>query len=75
MHPQLEPNASLKALNAFGVDATAALLAQVQQPTDLAEVLGDPRVAGYPKLVLGGGTNLLSCRIFLASSSESGYRV
>jgi UDP-N-acetylmuramate dehydrogenase len=59
MHPQLEPNASLKALNAFGVDATAALLAQVQQPTDLAEVLGDPRVAGYPKLVLGGGTNLL----------------
>lgn len=59
MPAQLEPNASLKALNAFGVDATAALLAQVQHESDLAEVLGDPRVAGCPKLVLGGGTNLL----------------
>jgi UDP-N-acetylmuramate dehydrogenase len=59
MPPQLRSNASLKALNAFGVDACAAFLAEVEQESDLAPVLGDPRVAGCPKFVLGGGTNVL----------------
>ena len=57
--PALQANASLKALNAFGVDATAAWLAQVQSESDLAHALADPRAAGCPRLVLGGGTNIL----------------
>src|SRR5690242_5427874 len=57
--PELQANASLKALNAFGVNATAAWLARVQSESDLAQVLADPRVAGSPRLVLGGGTNIL----------------
>jgi len=59
MPAQLRSGASLKALNAFGVEACAAFLADVEQESDLAQVLGDPRVAGLPRLVLGGGTNVL----------------
>lgn len=55
----LQVNASLKAMNAFGVEARAAFLAQVSQESDLSAVLSDPRVAGQPRLVLGGGTNVL----------------
>ena len=57
--PELQANASLKALNAFGVNARAAWLVRVQSESDLAQVLADPRVAGSPRLVLGGGTNIL----------------
>ena len=57
--PELQANASLKALNAFGVSATAAWLARVHSESDLVQALADPRVAGCPRLVLGGGTNIL----------------
>jgi UDP-N-acetylmuramate dehydrogenase len=57
--PELQANASLKALNAFGVDAKAAWLAQVHSESELAEALGDARVTSCPRLVLGGGTNIL----------------
>jgi UDP-N-acetylmuramate dehydrogenase len=56
---EIQPNASLKGLNAFGVDARAAWLAQVHSESELAEALCDPRVAAHPQLVLGGGTNIL----------------
>lgn len=55
----LQANASLKAMNAFGVDASAAYLAQVSQESELPVVLSDPRVRNQPRLVLGGGTNVL----------------
>jgi UDP-N-acetylmuramate dehydrogenase len=57
--PDIRADASLKGLNAFGVDARAAWLAQVQSESELADVLADPRAAGHPRLVLGGGTNIL----------------
>jgi UDP-N-acetylmuramate dehydrogenase len=56
---EIQANASLKGLNAFGVDAQAAWLAHVRSESELADVLGDPRVDGHPQLVLGGGTNIL----------------
>src|SRR5258708_37248755 len=59
MPAELQANASLNALNAFGVNATAAWLAKVQCESELAPVLADRRVAGWPQLVLGGGTNIL----------------
>jgi len=59
MQPVLQPRASLKSLNAFGVDATAAFLARVRQTSDLCEVLQAPQLAGQPRLVLGAGTNIL----------------
>ncbi len=53
-------DAPLKALNTFGIDATARVLWRVESARDVAEVVralrDDP--AG-PPLVLGGGSNLL----------------
>jgi UDP-N-acetylmuramate dehydrogenase len=59
MDAELQPNASLKGFNAFGVDATAAYLAPVRQQCELEQALADPRVAGLARLVLGAGTNVL----------------
>ncbi|MEN4952711.1 UDP-N-acetylmuramate dehydrogenase [Stenotrophomonas sp. TWI819] len=52
-------SASLKALNTFHVDATAAQLLEVFDPSVLPEVLALPRVADQPLLVLGSGSNVL----------------
>jgi len=55
-------NASLKALNTFGVEARAAYLVHVRSPADLAEIDADPQLGGLPRLVLGGGSNVLFTR-------------
>ncbi len=59
MPAELEPNASLKHLNAFGVDVHAAWLGRVREAEDIERLLQDRRLAGQPHLVLGGGTNVL----------------
>jgi len=56
---QLQLNASLRQFNAFGVEANAGWLAAVEDEADLREAMGDPRVQALPRLVLGGGTNVL----------------
>lgn len=55
----LTENASLKALNTFHVDATAAQLLELHDTTLLPDVLALPQVAGHPLLVLGSGSNVL----------------
>jgi UDP-N-acetylmuramate dehydrogenase len=58
----IETGVSLKALTTFGVEARAAFFASVRSVEQLAAALGDPRVAGLPRLVLGGGSNILFTR-------------
>lgn len=55
----LTENASLKALNTFHVDATAAQLLELHDAALLPEVLALPQVADGPLLVLGSGSNVL----------------
>ncbi|WP_421569547.1 UDP-N-acetylmuramate dehydrogenase [Stenotrophomonas sp. PD6] len=55
----LTENASLKELNTFHVDATAAQLLELHDPSLLPDVLALPHVAGGPLLVLGSGSNVL----------------
>jgi len=55
----LERNVALQSMNAFGVAATASWLARARCAADLEVLQGEPRVAGLPRLVLGGGTNFL----------------
>jgi UDP-N-acetylmuramate dehydrogenase len=55
---------SLKDCNTFGVDARAAWLASVHDVDQLRAVLAKPRFAGLPRLVLGGGSNVLFTRDF-----------
>ncbi|MGA7982127.1 MAG: FAD-binding protein, partial [Chromatiaceae bacterium] len=49
----------LRELNTFGVDARARWFCRVRSAEDLAALSADPRLAGLPRLVLGGGSNLL----------------
>jgi UDP-N-acetylmuramate dehydrogenase len=62
--PPLQENASLKPYNTFGLEARARFLAKVGDADDLAAMLADARVAGLPRLVIGGGSNLLLTRDF-----------
>ncbi|WP_395408566.1 UDP-N-acetylmuramate dehydrogenase [Pseudoduganella sp. UC29_106] len=55
----LQQNFSLKALNTFGIDASAKLYLQVVNVDQLRAVFADPQLAAMPRLVLGGGSNLL----------------
>lgn len=59
---ELEENVALRALNAFGVDARARYFARVRSAADLAMLEDDPRLRGVPRLILGGGSNILFTR-------------
>ena len=54
----LAGNVSLRALNTFGVDATAAWLATIHDPHVLPDVLALPQAAAGT-MVLGEGSNVL----------------
>ena len=62
---RVEANASLAACNTLRVAATTRYLVRVGGTAseavarDLAELLADPRYAGLPRMVLGGGSNVL----------------
>jgi UDP-N-acetylmuramate dehydrogenase len=60
----IECDASLAPYNTFGVEARARFLAQIGSLDDLQHALMDPRFAGLPRLVLGGGSNVLFTRDF-----------
>jgi UDP-N-acetylmuramate dehydrogenase len=60
----LTENAGLKTHNTFGLAAQARWLAPVASLHDLKAALADPRAAGAPRLVIGGGSNLLLTRDF-----------
>jgi len=57
--PPLLSDVSLRPFNTFGVEARARWFARVSSVDELAQVLDDVRVRGLPRLVLGGGSNLL----------------
>lgn len=50
---------SLRALNTFGVDARARAYLPVSSIATLAAVRADTALAAMPRLILGGGSNLL----------------
>ncbi|MFD2366003.1 UDP-N-acetylmuramate dehydrogenase [Pseudoduganella sp. GCM10020061] len=50
---------SLRQLNTFGIDARARHYLRVESADDLRAVFADPALSAMPRLVLGGGSNLL----------------
>ena len=50
---------SLRLFNTFGIDVKARYLVVLEQSSDIAEFINEARVASLPKLVLGGGSNVL----------------
>ncbi len=60
----LQYDVSLQALNTFGVAARAAMLARVSDIGDLQALLSQKHFANLPRLILGGGSNILFTRDF-----------
>lgn len=56
---QIQEHASLREFNTFGLDARADYLAEVRSIADLQELIHEPRFRALPKMVLGGGSNIL----------------
>lgn len=52
-------NASLKPFNTFGIAAYAAKMVRFSSVEDLREIFGNEELSSLPRLVLGGGSNLL----------------
>ncbi len=62
--PDLRHDYPLRALNTFGIAAHAKAYLQVRSVAELRAVRDDPALMALPRLVLGGGSNLLLTRDF-----------
>ena len=62
--PQLsiERACNLRTLNSFGLPASAHTLVRIHSDADVRRVLDHPELGRAPKLVLGGGSNLVLTR-------------
>lgn len=56
---QIQENFPLKNFNTFGIDAKARFFAEINHADELAELFADPQWLQTPRLVLGGGSNML----------------
>ena len=64
MVEQLESDKSLRAFNTFGVEARARYFVTVDSINVLTRIAQDPTLRELPRLVLGGGSNLLITKDF-----------
>ena len=60
----IERDVSLAPFNTFGVDVRAAHFVRIRHADELDELLDDAGLRTLPRLVLGGGSNLLLTRDF-----------
>jgi UDP-N-acetylmuramate dehydrogenase len=64
MIPEIKQNISLKSYNTFGIDASVRFFTEVSSITELQNILSDTRYNQLPKLILGGGSNILLLKDF-----------
>jgi len=60
--PAIEHDVSLQPFNTFGLPARARRYLRVTDPAQLDSLRADPTLAGLPRFVLGGGSNVLLTR-------------
>ena len=58
----IQRDADLKPYNTFGVSVRAAALAGFTSDAELRALLDSPELSGLPRLILGGGSNMLFTR-------------
>lgn len=58
MNP-VQKNISLKAINTFGIDAKAAAYTTFRSAEELVQILKNPETGNIPRMILGGGSNIL----------------
>lgn len=56
---QIQENTSLKHLNTFGIEAYARYYVEINREDELAGLFADAKWHSIPRLVLGGGSNML----------------
>ncbi|MCD8742411.1 UDP-N-acetylmuramate dehydrogenase [Mucilaginibacter roseus] len=56
---QIQENTSLKHLNTFGIEAQARYFVEISHEDELTELFADAKWHSIPRLVLGGGSNML----------------
>ncbi|MFD0795002.1 UDP-N-acetylmuramate dehydrogenase [Mucilaginibacter litoreus] len=56
---QIQENISLKNFNTFGIDVNARYFVEINHEDDLTELFADEQWKQLPRLVLGGGSNML----------------
>jgi UDP-N-acetylmuramate dehydrogenase len=56
---QIQQNVSLKNFNSFGIDVKAKYFAEISHEDELVELFMDPQWLQIPRLVMGGGSNML----------------
>lgn len=61
---QIHQNVSLKNFNSFGIEAFARYFVEISQTDDLVELFKDPQWLQTPRLVMGGGSNILFTQNF-----------
>ncbi|MEO8299033.1 MAG: UDP-N-acetylmuramate dehydrogenase, partial [Burkholderiales bacterium] len=59
---QIERGVNLQPYNTFGLPAMAGTLVRLREQADVGRVVEHPRLGGMPKVVLGGGSNLVLTR-------------
>jgi UDP-N-acetylmuramate dehydrogenase len=66
MHPDLDiqTNFPLKNLNSFGIDVRARAYLKITSSAQLQQALLTPALAALPRLLLGGGSNILLTQDF-----------
>jgi UDP-N-acetylmuramate dehydrogenase len=62
--PQIIERASLKEYNTFGIEAEAQYFTEVNNVEELLSVLKDEQFVSIPKMILGGGSNVLFTQDF-----------
>jgi len=60
----IQPQYSLRALNTFGIDAKAAHFLEVIDVAQLHAIYREPSLRAMPRLIIGGGSNLLLTKDF-----------
>src|ERR1035437_5994964 len=60
----IQENISLKKLNTFGIDVSAKYFLEVDSVSAIQNYLEDKRINTQPRLILGGGSNMLFTKNF-----------
>jgi len=61
---KIEKNISLKSYNTFGIEVKAKFFSEIYDETQLKEILSSDEYNTLPKLILGGGSNVLLTKDF-----------
>ncbi len=60
----IQENVTLKPFNTFGIEATTRYLISIKSLADLQSFTSHPTLSQLPRLVLGGGSNVLFTQKF-----------